>query len=99
MLWCRSLWLHEGVFFEAFSAPYMWWEEPVKQSILTIPDTSSIICVFPISTFASVENGAALIGTAQLLRVVEHLCPPAVWTILGNDGFSLEILHVDSLHR
>jgi hypothetical protein len=52
-----------------------------------------------VSTFTSVEDGTALVGTSELLRMVEHLLPFAYRAFLLNDYFSVQFLCAQGLNR
>lgn len=41
-----------------------------------------VVGVLSVSTLAPVEDSAALVRTTQLLRMIEHLRPAAVWAVL-----------------
>ena len=51
-----------------------------------------------ITTFTSVEDGAALVCTSKLLRVVEHLLPFAPRAFLMYDSLHVQLVHIDGLH-
>jgi hypothetical protein len=52
-----------------------------------------------ISTFTSVENGAALVGAPELLGMVEHLLSFALWTFLLYDGLGAQFVRIERLNR
>ena len=58
----------------------------------------SVVGVLLIAAFTSVEDGASLVGTSQLLRVIEHLLTLANRALLLNDCFCVEIIRFELLN-